>query len=389
MGNLVRTPNNTVDRSQQVTVIVADNRYQSVAQLYYLAPSDQGYQPIQQPSAGTRQFSVEILSSVSTARNILSLGYDISDAFIMNGTVLSNQEDEKIELIRNAYRRFKIRFDGSFLQTERQFSENPQFFNFQNFFAKNAFSVNLIESLIDTRNSLVYSSNTQKQENNQVLFQNSFFGSTPSNLSLIQAYYENVLSYPMPPTQTLQSGLESIQNFYEQINGSSSVYTIQAVISTENPINNNNSNQSSPKISLKRNVVLQPTMNDGIVIGIMNPNAFQIDNPIFSFTERAINPLSYTTYFVNPLTFGRIGVDYATILSSRRMIRKSNIGFNVNGGGHEIQNRTPFINNIEKKSYFIGNALNNYNNKNLSQISSRAGKVMSVVNGQSQITFIQ
>jgi hypothetical protein len=383
MGNLVRTPIITDSASQRANVIVSDNRFQSIAQLYYLIPGDQGYESIEQPSAGTKKFSIEIVSDIPTMINISSLGYDVSDPFIMNGAVLNNQEDDKIELIRSAYIKFKRRFDRTFLQTEGQFSQDPQFFNFQNFFAKNAFAMSLVESLIDTRNSLVYNSNTIQQEDNQVLLQNSFFGSTPSNLSLIKNYYENILSYPMPVVQNQQKGLLRIVEYNQQVKRNSAPYSDVPIIAVNNPLININSNESSPKITLKRNVVLQRNMKDGIIIGAMNNNANGLDNAIFSFTENPINPMLYVTYFINPFNFKRIGVDYATILSSRRSIRKSNIGFGI-GGNHEIQNRTPFINNIEKtKSFFMPNFI-----KSNTQVNVKVGKVIQMNDGQSQIPFI-
>lgn len=349
MAKLVSTPTGT----QQVQYYLADERWTNLASRVYLRPGDQGFESIESAIGGTRRFSVQIIADVEAANNLYGEGFKLHDPFIMDGSVLNDEEDPRVEQLRRAFAAFENRLNDSFNQSVPEFLGDPQFFNFQNFFAQNAFSIDVVKKMLDTRNSAIFNSNKIKQRANQLLMDQSLFGSTPSNIGEIRAVWENLWSYPMPVKESVSNGIDRISSF----NGGTRVGSVgsdRRLVSSNVEVYNNNWNSRSPNVSVRRHILLPsesplslPTAGrEGIILVIVDENAPIDQSPFRSVTSTPIRPLTFVGPYINPMNYKRVGISHSTILSTNRRFRSYSVGFNK-GGETAVQPRTPMLNAVE------------------------------------------
>ena len=351
MARTVRLP--TAD--ERITIRIADERWYSAEQIY-LSPGDQGFESAAPPFLrfGSKQLSVQILAPLSEANRLYGEGLKVHDPLIMDGDVLSDEEDPRVRELREAFLRFGQRLDDSFDQTITDFVEDPQFFNFQNFIAKNAFALNLTNKLLDMRNSVVYRADKISQRANQLLLSLTLFGSTPSNINEVRSTWENILFFPQKVNMTPSEGYELLSNFFDGRRAEEGVHVI-----VTKKVANQNYNKRKPVLSVRRHVRLPantsygaPTAGrNGFALVLMDEDSPIDQSPFRSLTSTPITTERFTYPAFSPLKYKRKNVSHATILSRNRINRSPSTGYNP-GGSVALQARTPIFNKINKRNIY-------------------------------------
>ncbi len=332
---------------QGIRIRVADERWTSLSKVY-LASNAQGFERIKAPSSGgTKKFSVETLIEVGAANDLYGEGYILHDPFVMTADVLTEEVDPRVAQVSRAFARFENRLDSSFLQSEPDFLADPQFFNFQNFMAQNAFGIDVLRRLIDTRNNAIFRSDKLHQRGNQTLIEESLFGTTPSNIAGLRATWENLWSFPMRVKYENSDGIDRIAKFYrgQRVGG---VGSNRRLVTGESEMLNNNWNTRIPSLSIRRHVMLPSESYDGpptagrngIILVVVDADSPIDEVPFLTLTDGPITPGTYVSPFIHPLRYVRTGVSHATVLGRNRRHRSPTVGMN-RGGDLGLQPRTP------------------------------------------------
>ncbi len=319
-----------------------------------------------------RTFSAHALYDIDTMNNLVSLGYDPADPFVMDGMVIEDEVDSRIESIRRGLDEFKLKLNDTFNQTREEFISNPQFFNFQNFIAENRFSIAYAEKLMDVRNNVIYRGDKLKEAANKTLMNQTLFGSTPSNYGEARLMWQNLFFWPYDNDITKKEGLQYLTDFFSSRNirrrFALGTFRDPFTVRTSDGVQyyNNNHSVRPFNISVRRHIKLPATdasslpiigWDEGIILSTFNPSSAMDDSPFLNLTPDKITVRGIASPPINPMTYRRYGVSHKTMISRNRRSRSPEIGYGK-GGSTEIQGRTPLVSSIGKPSTVVVKATN-------------------------------
>ena len=349
---------NTLPENSNFNIRICDERWTMPFNSYL-----RGFEPFLTP---LKRFSLHCLVDIETMSNLVSLGYNPADPFLMDGLVLDGDPDPRVESIRTSFINFKTKLNKSFSQTEDEFIINPQFFNFQNFIAENKFSISYAEKLLDLRNNVVYQGDKIKEESNKKLMSDTLFGSTPSNYGEARLMWQNLFFLPYDNEITEIEGFQYLKDFYNSTNiinfSNDGDLTFVDPYSARNnegiQYYNNSFSVRNFKVSIRRHVQLPSKgefwpasigWDSGLLLISVNPSSAIDGSPFINLTPNKIFVNNIISPPLNSMTYRRFGISHKTILSRNRRVRSPEIGYGK-GGSTEIQGRTPINNSISKPS---------------------------------------
>lgn len=347
---------------------ILDERHDKLSNCF-LNVNDAGFV---KSGAPVNNVSFHFLIDISSAKDLFGSGYELNAPFLLSPSVLNTtSSDPRVEAIKSAFTSFKTRSESAFGQTREQFLENPQFFNFQNFVDENAFAIDLVQGILDTRGNIIFTGDPEQDILNKKLVLNSFFGDSSNNLNLMRSYWERLLPWAKKGNSNISKtdteGIKLLVDFFTSTPVSTMNNLNNALIknphlvkseSINNYITSINESISDFKLSIRRSVTL-PTIgtqerskfiDDGVLFCIYNPNATSDMAPFISLTQNPIKT-SDLSYFppINNFTYRKTKISQKTILLKDRSIQSPNVGFGK-GVVAEIQNRIPISNQINSES---------------------------------------
>lgn len=352
---------NTLPENSNIQTRICDERWTMPFISYEL-----GYQPI---GVFPRIFSVQMISDINTTSDLVSLGYNPTDPFVMDGAVTNEEDvDPRVESIRRSFVEFKNKLNESFNQTKEEFIQNPQFFNFQNFIAENKFSISYAEKLLDVRNNVIYRGDKLKENSNKILMDQTLFGSTPSNMGEVRLMWQNIFFWPYDNEISDKEGLSYLDAFFSSRNikrkyATSGTYSDPYTVRSSDGIEyyNNNYSVRPMSVSARRHIKL-PANNEssvpnigweeGIILASISSETPLDRSPFVNLTPNKIFVRNIKSPEINPSTYKRVGISHKTVLSRNRLIRTPELGYGK-GGSTEVQGRTPLVSSISKPSTIV------------------------------------